>query len=336
MIYHIPWIYTPVRTVLAIWHQLVKTEIPELTKSSVLMRERSRVEETIHAMQRAGAGSLQVISDFDMTLTRFAHNGKRVPTTHNILDNRLLITEECTRKMKQLLNTYYPIEIDASRSAEEKLPFMVEWWTKVHDLLIQQKIRKDMLAQAVKESDAMLRITENLSAQIIMGSVCVNFFRDGYKVFFEHLAEHQVPLLIFSAGVGDVLEEVIRQNHVFHPNVHIISNYMDFDQTGVLQAFKGQLIHTFNKREGALSHAAGLQELQGRPNVLLLGDSLGDLTMADGVSEPQNILTIGFLNDQVEERKELYINSFDIVLVKDETMDVPNTILRHITSSKDK
>lgn len=33
-------------------------------------------------------------------------------------------------------------------------------WTKVHDLLIQQRIRKDMLAQAVKESDAMLRYTQ--------------------------------------------------------------------------------------------------------------------------------------------------------------------------------
>eukprot|EP00064_Thunnus_orientalis_P019162 superscaffoldBa00004672_g19276 len=228
MVYHIPWIYTPVRSILAIWHQFTKTEIPELAKCSVLMKERSRVEETIYAMQRAGAGSLHVISDFDMTLTRFAHNGKRVPTTHNILDNRLLINEDCTKKMRQLLNTYYPIEIDASRTAEEKLPLM-----------------------------------------------------------------------------------------------------------GVLRAFKGQLIHTFNKREGALSHAARLTELQGRPNVLLLGDSLGDLTMADGVSEPENILTIGFLNDQVEERKETYVNSFDIVLVKDETMDVPNSILRYITSSRD-
>ncbi|XP_034717371.1 7-methylguanosine phosphate-specific 5'-nucleotidase-like isoform X2 [Etheostoma cragini] len=316
MIYPLPLIYTPVRSVLAIWHQLTKAEIPELAKCSVLMRERSRVEETIHAMQRAGAGSLQVISDFDMTLTRFAHNGKRVPTTHNILDNQLLIDEDCTKKMRDLLNTYYPIEIDASRTTEEKLPLMVEWWTKVHELLIQQRIRKDMLAQAVRESSAMLR--------------------DGYKVFFDRLTEQQVPLLIFSAGVGDVLEEVIRQNHVFLPNVHIISNYMDFDQTGVLKAFKGQLIHTFNKREGALSRAAGLRELHGRPNVLLLGDSLGDLTMADGVSEQQNILTIGYLNDQVDERKESYINSFDIVLVKDETMDIPNAILRYITSSRDR
>ncbi|CAN9508581.1 unnamed protein product [Ophioblennius macclurei] len=316
MVYHVPWIYTPVRTVLAIWNQLTKTEIPELTKCSVLMRERSRVEEMIHAMQRAGAGSLQVISDFDMTLTRFAHNGQRVPTTHNILDNRLLISEDCAKQMRELLNTYYPVEIDASRSPEEKLPHMVEWWTKVHRLLIEQKIRKDMLAQVVKESSVMLR--------------------DGYKDFFDDLAEQHVPLLIFSAGVGDILEEVIQQNRVFHPNVHVISNYMDFDHAGVLRAFKGQLIHTFNKREGALRRAASLRELQGRPNVLLLGDSLGDLTMADGVSEPENVLTVGFLNDQVEQRKESYVNSFDVVLVKDETMDVPNAILRHIISARDR
>lgn len=30
-------------------------------------------------------------------------------------------------------------------------------WTKVHELLIEQRIRRDMLAQAVKESSAMLR-----------------------------------------------------------------------------------------------------------------------------------------------------------------------------------
>lgn len=310
MIQQIPWIYTPVRTVLAIWHQFIKSEVPELSKCSVLMKERGKVEETMYNMQQAGPGSLQVISDFDMTLTRFAYKGKRVPTTHNILDNRLLIDESCKKKIKKLFNTYYPIEIDVSLSAEEKLPLMVEWWTKVHKLLIEQKIRKDLLAQAVKESRSKLR--------------------EGYKLFFDHLAEHQVPLLIFSAGIGDVLEEVIRQKHVFHPNVNIISNYMDFDHTGVLQAFKGQLIHTFNKREGALSHAAHLPELKGRTNVLLLGDSLGDLTMADGVSNMQNTLTIGFLNDQVEERKELFVNSFDIVLVNDETMEIPNAILKNI------
>uniref|UniRef100_A0A667XZZ4 5'-nucleotidase n=1 Tax=Myripristis murdjan TaxID=586833 RepID=A0A667XZZ4_9TELE len=275
------------------------------------MRDPQRVKEILQSMQKAGSNTIQVISDFDMTLTRFAYNGKRCPTCHNILDNSKLITEECKEKLKDLLNTYYPIEIDCARSIEEKLPLMVEWWTKAHELLVQQKIKKDLLAMVVRESDAMLR--------------------DGYQLFFDHLHKHSIPLLIFSAGIGDILEEVIRQAGVFHPNVKVFSNYMDFDETGVLKAFKGELIHIYNKREGALLNTGHFQELRTRPNVLLLGDSLGDLTMADGVQDMENILKIGFLNDKVEERKQSYLNSYDIVLMKDETMDVPNAILLYLT-----
>lgn len=68
---------------------------------------------------------------------------------------------------------------------------------------------------------------------------------------------------------------------------------------GVLRAFKGELIHIYNKREGALLNTGHFQELRTRPNVLLLGDSLGDLNMADGVQDMENILKIGFLNDKV-------------------------------------
>ncbi|KAJ8377258.1 hypothetical protein AAFF_G00264860 [Aldrovandia affinis] len=286
-------------------------QIPELARPSVCMRDRGRVEEIIQAMQRAGPSTLQVISDFDMTLTRFSYNGKRCPTCHNILDNRKLISEECKQKLKDLLNVYYPIESDVGRSVEEKLPLMVEWWTKAHALLVQQKIQKDLLALVVRESDARLR--------------------EGYRAFFDRLQDHDVPLLIFSAGVGDVLEEVIRQAGVFHPNVKVFSNYMDFDESGALRAFKGELIHIYNKREGALLNAAHFRELWARRNVLLLGDSLGDLTMADGVHSLANILKIGYLNDKVEERKESYLRAYDIVLERDETMDVANGILWHIT-----
>ncbi|XP_038836466.1 cytosolic 5'-nucleotidase 3-like [Salvelinus namaycush] len=288
--------------------------IPELSSPSVCMRDPQRVEEIIKAMQKAGTSKMQVISDFDMTLTRFSYNGKRCPTSHNILDNSKLISEECKAQLKDLLNTYYPIEIDSKLTAEEKLPLMVEWWTKAHTLLVQQRIRKDLLRDVVKESDAMLR--------------------EGYQLFFDHLQEQNIPLLIFSAGVGDVLEEVIRQAGVFHPNVKVFSNYMDFDETGVLKAFKGELIHIYNKREGALLNTGHFQELKSRHNVLLVGDSLGDLTMADGVHSMENILKIGFLNDKVEERKTSYLNAYDIVLVKDETMEVLNALLLHLTGTK--
>ncbi|XP_074552812.1 cytosolic 5'-nucleotidase 3A-like isoform X2 [Halichoeres trimaculatus] len=288
--------------------------IPELSNPSVCMKDPQRVQEILESMVKAGSNTVQVISDFDMTLTRFAYNGKRCPTCHNILDNSKLISEECKEQLKQLLNTYYPIEIDSSRSIEEKLPLMVEWWTKAHELLVQQAIKKDLLAVVVRESEAMLR--------------------EGYPLFFNHLRDHSIPLLIFSAGIGDILEEVIRQAGVFHSNVKVFSNYMDFDESGVLRAFKGELIHIYNKREGALLNTGHFQELRTRPNVLLLGDSLGDLNMADGVQDMENILKIGFLNDKVEERKQSYLDSYDIVLIKDETLEVPNAVLLYLTGNK--
>ncbi|KAI3359542.1 hypothetical protein L3Q82_013942 [Scortum barcoo] len=289
---------------------LSNVKIPELSNPSVYMKNPKRVQEILQSMVKAGSNTVQRLSCISVLSLYHLH----VFLFADILDNSKLISEDCKEKLKELLNIYYPIEIDSSRSIEEKLPLMVEWWTRAHELLVQQEIRKDLLATAVQESNAMLR--------------------DGYQLFFNHLHEHSIPLLIFSAGIGDILEEVILQAGVFHSNVKVFSNYMDFDESGVLRAFKGELIHIYNKREGALLNTGHFQELRTRPNVLLMGDSLGDLTMADGVQDMENIVKIGFLNDKVEERKQSYLDSYDIVLVEDETLKVPNAILRYLTGNK--
>uniref|UniRef100_A0A8C0VNL0 5'-nucleotidase, cytosolic IIIB n=1 Tax=Cyanistes caeruleus TaxID=156563 RepID=A0A8C0VNL0_CYACU len=226
------------------------------------------------------------------------------PDVHFVLFPRV------TPQLKDLLHYYYPIEIDPNRTLEEKCPLMVEWWTKAHELLVQQKIHKGDIAQIVRESEAMLR--------------------DGFREFFDQLHKNNVPLFIFSAGVGDILEEIIRQANVFYSNVNVVSNYMDFSDAGILTHFKGPLIHTYNKNNTVLQGMEYFQQLSTRTSIILLGDSMGDLTMADGVPSVENILKIGFLNDKVEERRGKYLDSYDIVLESDETLDVVNGILRYI------
>lgn len=218
-------------------------------------------------------------------------------------------------QLTELFHHYYPIEIDPHRTIKEKLPHMVQWWSKAHSLLCQQRIQKFQIAQVVGESTAMLR--------------------EGYKMFFDTLYHNNIPLFIFSAGIGDILEEIIRQMKVFHPNIHIVSNYMDFSEDGFLKGFKGQLIHTYNKNSSVCENSSYFQQLRNKTNIILLGDSIGDLTMADGVPGVQNILKIGFLNDKVEERRERYMDSYDIVLEKDETLDVVNGLLQHILRQGD-
>ena len=46
---------------------------------------------------------------------------------------------------------------------------------------------------------------------------------------FEELHAKDVPLLIFSAGVGDIIQEVLRQQYTIYNNMKIVSNFMDFN-----------------------------------------------------------------------------------------------------------
>jgi len=67
----------------------------------------------------------------------------------------------------------------------------------------------------------------------------------------------------------------------------------------VLKGFHGKLIHVFNKNENALHKSDYFEKLMHRDSIILMGDSLGDLSMAHGAAECHNILTFGFLNDKV-------------------------------------
>ncbi|XP_013907930.1 PREDICTED: cytosolic 5'-nucleotidase 3A [Thamnophis sirtalis] len=288
----------------------ISAQMPEFQKKTVHIKDPEKVEEIICGLIKGGAAKLQIITDFDMTLSRFTHNGKRCPTCHNIIDNCNLITEECRTKLFHLKEIYYAIEIDPNLTVEEKYPYMVEWYNKSHALLIEQGLQKNKLAEIVRESDVMLK--------------------EGYEFFFDKLQEHNIPVFIFSAGIGDILEQIIHQEAVYRSNIKVVSNFMEFDDNGILKGFKGELIHVYNKHDGALKNTEYFKQLKDNSNIILLGDSQGDLTMADGVANVEHILKVGYLNDKVEQLLEKYMESYDIVLVKDDSLDVANSILQKI------
>ncbi|XP_029778259.1 cytosolic 5'-nucleotidase 3A-like isoform X1 [Suricata suricatta] len=283
--------------------------MPEFHRSSIQIKNLVKVEEIICGLIKGGAAELQIITDFDMTLSRFSYEGKRCPTCHYVIDNSKLVTDECWKKLLQLKEKYYAIEIDPVLTMEEKYSYMVEWYTKAHGLLVEQALPKAKLKEIVAESDVMLK--------------------EGYENFFDKLQQYGILVFIFSAGIGDILVEVIYQAGVYHPNVTVVSNFMDFDDNGVLKGLKGELIHVFNKH-GALKNTEYFNRLKDNSNIILLGESQGDIRMADGVAKVENILKIGYLNDRVDELLEKHMDSYDIVLVKDESLDVTNSILQKI------
>lgn len=80
--------------------------------------------------------------------------------------------------------------------------------------------------------------------------------RVGIEEVFRKLYKQNVPLIILSAGIGDVVELILEHNNLVMDNVTVVSNFLKLskDDNGIstIQGFKGQkLIHIFNKNEHA-------------------------------------------------------------------------------------
>ena len=160
---------------------------------------------------------------------------------------------------------------------------MEEWVVKAHDLLIEYGFRRELLAPAVKHAHLAVR--------------------EGLAQLMDLSAQAAIPLLLFSAGIADVIEEVCRQQlaRPLPDTVHIVSNRMLFQkEDGVLTGFTEPVFHVFNKKTASVLDTSSYfheTDYEQRSNVLLVGDSLGDLHMSDGL-EVEEILRVGFLNDR--------------------------------------
>lgn len=80
-----------------------------------------------------------------------------------------------------------------------------------------------------------------------------------------------------------------------------MSNFLKY-KDGLLDGYDTtNMIHVFNKNESALKGSKDFDLLHERNNIIVMGDSLGDSTMANGCVSgiDAHVLKIGFLNEHV-------------------------------------
>jgi 5'-nucleotidase len=129
-----------------------------------------------------------------------------------------------------------------------------------------------------------------------------------------------------SAAPGDMVEEYLKENNLLKKNVYVVANRYEFDSKGRAIKIKEPIIHTFNKNEVSLRGTPAFEAVKNRKNVLLLGDEIGDLGMIEGF-DFDNLLRIGFLNENVNERIGEYKKEFDAVLTNDSDFSFVNKLL---------
>lgn len=254
-------------------------DIPELCRKNCYMKSPNNVLLKINDLIDGGPKQLQVVSDFDFTITKqHLETNEKVLTSFGMFDKCQSIPQSYREESFKLFQKYRPLEIDPHISIDEKINYMIEWWTKTGELLKGFKFD-------ITEIDTISDHYENV-------------LRDGCQDMFKELCDLNVPVLVFSAGLGDCVVSVLKQANVYYPNVKVVSNFLQF-RDGVLNGLQEKMIHAFNKNETALEGTEYYDLVHERDHVIVMGDSLGDADMANGVPSQSHLLKIGFLYDHV-------------------------------------
>lgn len=89
----------------------------------------------------------------------------------------------------------------------------------------------------------------------------------------------------------------------------VVSNFLQYGDNEQIIGFQDKTIDVFSKNEYALEGTEYYKLIENRDNVILLGDSIGDAGMADGMPHCNAVLKIGFLYDHVNNAKCLEKNA---------------------------
>uniref|UniRef100_A0A914EL76 5'-nucleotidase n=1 Tax=Acrobeloides nanus TaxID=290746 RepID=A0A914EL76_9BILA len=261
------------------------------------MKHPEIVNKKLHKIINDGIEQLMFISDFDYTLSRYKDpNGNLASNTPQLIRHMVLDKHpELENMYNEMVKKFHAIEICPLMSNEEKIPYMVEWWTKSQQYTIKAGLSK-------------LDIKEKVS----------------------------LSNLNLSAGFGDVIKFLFENKMGNIPgNLHIVSNMMIFDAQDNCVNFSKPIIHSFNKNSSVINNDhTFIPDIEGRSNVFLLGDSLGDPHMDVGIKGENTALKIGFLNMNFETYLNKYLDLYDIVIVDDQTMEIPLKIFEYILSQQ--
>ncbi len=282
--------------------------------SDIIIPDKPKLEKKIEAIRKEGASSLHVLSDFDRTLTKAFFKEEKIPSLISHLRNGHYLTKDYAEKAQTLFNKYHPIELSDKITKEEKSKAMLEWWSAHYKLLVKSGLNEKTIKQALKDI-------------IQEGKIKL---RKGAAEFLQKLNQDNIPLIILSsAGIGNMVTEFLKEQNLMFNNIHFIGNTLKFDKAGNFAGIKdNKIIHVLNKHEAEIKNLPIYEEIKQRKNIILLGDSIDDLGLAQGVQH-KNIIKIGFLNFS-EQSLEEFQKNFDVIIMNDGDFSEINNVLSKI------
>lgn len=294
-----------------------------------------------HADDDSKKDKILFVTDFDYTLfNKYDYEtGEKYTSSYGMYnreafggDQNALIEER-----KKLHGEYLKYEEDLTIDENIRKEKLLEWNTKA----LQKMAHPDFTLDSIKK---MIELKNNKKY--------INFKKNVNK-FYEKLIELNIPIIIVSGGIKEIIIEFMHlfnikglDEYIKRGRLSFIANEFIFDEkTKKCVGYNKDVIYGFNKSE----HLEKLvhKKYPNIENVFVFGDLETDYKSIEklNLDKNKNIIGVGFLyyypeevkdekfkmddNDKIESHKKYY----DVILLMDEGYDYPYELLNIFKSN---
>ena len=279
--------------------------------NKIIITNPEKFEKLKNKFMDDGFNNLQIVSDFDRTLTKSKIKDEEVPSIISLLRKKNYSNKDYITKATKIFNKYHLHEINENLSLSKKNKFMEQWWEESSNLLIENKFSNIKLNKISKSRKIK--------------------FRNKTIELFKLLNENNVPLTIISAcSFGyDAIDLILKNKKINYNNIELISNKVIWDKNGYAKGFVKPLINSFNKHKFKSKN----YNKNNRKNLILLGDLISDIKMSECVKY-ESIIKIGFLTKKTNKNLEIYKKHYDVLILNDGVMDFVYNFVKEIKNNK--
>ena len=305
-----------------------------ITNENILSSKKDTFKKsyTFNATDNGLNDKIIVISDFDFTLNnKFNYEtGKRYESSYGCFDKGVFgcDQEKFTKERLETRAKYIKYEEDNSFPLELRKEKLYEW----------NKIALKHMSDENFTRDHVKLMIENNREQI--------HFKKNVKEFYEKLIKLNIPIILVSGGVKEMIEEMLKMlniegldDYFKRKRIFIIANEFKFDEkTKKCTGIREDIVYGYNKPE----YVKNLVDkyFPNIENILVLGDLVTDYESISllKMNKDKNVIGIGFIFFTPSEYKKgidvnnnenikFYQTVFDIVLLLDEGYDYPLKLL---------
>ena len=208
----------------------------------------------------------EIVADFDATLTQ-----KGAGLSNSFVALRDVLSPAGQKYSDDIFAYYSPLEFDFSIDAIERDKLMRKWWEEEFDGIAKLNLYKDDIKRAAYMPNLKMR--------------------DGIVELFIFAKNNNIPILIFTAGVADIIEMKLEKENLLSNNIEIVGNRFVFAEDGRVIDHVRPVVYVGNKHLIAQTWDAKVHG----DTVFLLGDHPTDIQMCDD-SNHNKVIRFGFLN----------------------------------------